>query len=171
MSLRRSNVTVAISNRKKRQTEYTGDFVDSSDAYIEIKNITKTFGTVVANKNICLDVLKGEIHALLGENGSGKSTLMNVLSGIYTPDSGSVFIGGNEVYFNSPKDSIKMGIGMIHQHFKLVDLLSAKENIIAGRKGDFLLGSKKLSEHISAITAKYGLEVDPDKKVYNMYVG
>lgn len=153
------------------EIENTGDFVDSSNAFIEIKNITKTFGTVVANNNICLNVRRGEIHALLGENGSGKSTLMNVLSGIYTPDSGSVFIGGNEVHFNSPRDSIKKGIGMIHQHFKLVDLLTAKENIIAGRQGDFLMGSKKLSERISAITAKYGLEVDPDKKVYNMSVG
>ena len=125
----------------------------------------------MANNNICLDVRKGEIHALLGENGSGKSTLMNVLSGIYTPDSGSVFIGGKEVYFNSPKDSIRMGIGMIHQHFKLVDLFTAKENIVAGQKGDFLLGNKQLTESIAAISLKYGLEVNPDKKVYNMSVG
>lgn len=145
--------------------------MDTSNAYIKIKNITKTFGAVVANNNICLEVRKGEIHALLGENGSGKSTLMNVLSGIYTPDSGSVFIGGKEVYFNSPKDSIRMGIGMIHQHFKLVDLLTAKENIVAGQKGDFLLENKKLSESIAAISVKYGLEVNPDKKVYNMSVG
>lgn len=150
--------------------ENTGDFVDSN-AYIEIKNITKIFGNVVANNNICLDVRKGEIHALLGENGSGKSTLMNVLSGIYTPDSGSVFIGGSEVHFNSPKDSIIKGIGMIHQHFKLVDLLTAKENIIAGQRGDLLLNNKKLSERILSITEKFGLEVDPDKKVYNMSVG
>ena len=145
--------------------------MDTSSAYIQIKNITKIFGSVVANNNICLEVRKGEIHALLGENGSGKSTLMNVLSGIYTPDSGSVFIGGREVYFNSPKDSIRMGIGMIHQHFKLVDLLTAKENIVAGQKGDFLLGNKRLSERIAAISVKYGLEVNPDKKVYNMSVG
>lgn len=145
--------------------------MDSSNAYIQIKSITKTFGTVVANNNICLDVRKGEIHALLGENGSGKSTLMNVLSGIYIPDSGSVFIGGKEVHFNSPQDSIRMGIGMIHQHFKLVDVLTAKENIVAGRKGDFLLRNKKLSERIATISARYGLEVNPDKKVYNMSVG
>ena len=145
--------------------------MNSCNAYIQIKDITKTFGAVVANNNICLDVRKGEIHALLGENGSGKSTLMNVLSGIYTPDSGSVFIGGKEVYFNSPKDSIRMGIGMIHQHFKLVDLLTAKENIVAGQKGDFLLGNKQLTESIAAISLKYGLEVNPDKKVYNMSVG
>ncbi len=151
--------------------EDTGDFVDSSNAYIQIKNITKTFGSVVANNNICLDVQKGEIHALLGENGSGKSTLMNVLSGIYAPDSGSVIIGGKVVRFHSPKDSIKMKIGMIHQHFKLVDLFTAKENIIAGQKGDHILQQSKISEHIASIATKYGLDVDPDKKVYNMSVG
>lgn len=141
-----------------------------NQAYVQIKNITKTFGTVVANNKICLDVRKGEIHALLGENGSGKSTLMNVLSGIYTPDSGSVYIGGKEVKFNSPKDSIKMGIGMIHQHFKLVDILTATENIIAGQKGDFLFEKNKLSKHVKDISYRFGLNVDPDKKVYNMSV-
>lgn len=141
-----------------------------TQSYIEIKNITKTFGAVVANNNICLDVRKGEIHALLGENGSGKSTLMNVLSGIYTPDSGSVFIDGKEVRFNSPKDSIHMGIGMIYQHFKLVDILTARENIIAGQKGDFLLDRDKISQRIRDISSKFGLIVDPDKKVYNMSV-
>ncbi len=145
--------------------------MNCDNAYIQIENVTKTFGTVVANNKICLDVRKGEIHALLGENGSGKSTLMNVLSGIYSPDSGSVFIGGKQVCFNSPKDSIKLGIGMIHQHFKLVDVLTAKENIVAGQKGDFLLGNRELSEKIAAISAKFGLEVNPDKKVYNMSVG
>ncbi len=138
--------------------------------YVEIKNITKTFGTVTANKDICLDLRKGEIHALLGENGSGKSTLMNVLSGIYIPDSGSVFIGGKKVRFSSPKDSIKMGIGMIHQHFKLVEVLTAKENIIAGQKGGFFLGESRLFKEIRDISTKFGLNVDPDKKVYNMSV-
>lgn len=141
-----------------------------SRAYVEIKNITKTFGTVVANRDICLEVRKGEIHALLGENGSGKSTLMNVLSGIYTPDSGSVFIGGRQIAFNSPRDSIRMGIGMIHQHFKLVEVLTAMENIIAGQKGDFFLGKKALSGRIRDISSKFGLNVDPDKKVYSMSV-
>lgn len=139
--------------------------------YIEIKNITKTFGAVVANNNICLDVRKGEIHALLGENGSGKSTLMNVLSGIYIPDSGSVFIGGKEVSFSSPKDSIRKGIGMIHQHFKLVDIFTAKENIIAGQKNGFWLGKNSLSGQMREISARFGLDVDPDKKIYNMSVG
>ncbi|MCR4435954.1 MAG: ABC transporter ATP-binding protein [Clostridiales bacterium] len=140
-------------------------------AFIQIRGITKTFGAVTANNNISLNICKGEIHALLGENGSGKSTLMNVLSGIYSPDSGSIFIDGKEVHFNSPKDSIKAGIGMIHQHFKLVEVLTAKENIIAGQKGSFFIGSKDLSRKIKDISEKFGLEIDPDKKVYNMSVG
>jgi len=157
------------SRRNSTQRLIKGDFVNKQ-AYIEIKNITKTFGTVVANRDICLDVRKSEIHALLGENGSGKSTLMNVLSGIYTPDSGSVFIGGKKVAFNSPKDSIRMGIGMIHQHFKLVDVLTARENIIAGQKGKFLLEKNTLSQSIREISSKFGLNVEPDKKIYNMSV-
>lgn len=143
----------------------------NNQVFIQIENITKTFGTVVANNNISLTVCKGEIHALLGENGSGKSTLMNVLSGIYSPDSGSIFIDGKKVSFNSPRDSIKMGIGMIHQHFKLVDVLTAKENIIAGQRGNFFIGEKKLSKQIREISERFGLEIDPDKKIYNMSVG
>jgi len=145
--------------------------VAGGNAYIQIKNITKTFGAVVANNSISLDVNKGEIHALLGENGSGKSTLMNVLAGIYTPDSGEIFIDGREVHFRSPRESIKMGIGMIHQHFKLVDLFTAKENIIAGMSGVKLKDYGRLTQHIAAVASRYGLEVDPDKKVYNMSVG
>ncbi|MCX7709348.1 MAG: ABC transporter ATP-binding protein [Clostridia bacterium] len=143
----------------------------NKETFIQLKNITKTFGTVVANSNINLSVCKGEIHALLGENGSGKSTLMNVLSGIYTPDSGSILIDGSEVRFNSPKDSIRMGIGMIHQHFKLVDVLTAKENIILGQKGSLFINQKKLSKQIKEISDRYGLDIDPDKKIYNMSVG
>ncbi len=137
---------------------------------IKMENITKTFGEVIANENVSLSIKRGEVHSILGENGAGKSTLMNILSGIYIPDSGSIYIRDNKVSFNSPKDSIDMGIGMIHQHFKLVDVLSAKENIIAGQKGTFFLQGKKVSEEIINISKKYGLEVDPDKKVYNMSV-
>lgn len=139
--------------------------------YIKMENITKTFGTVVANKDINLTVHKGEIHALLGENGAGKSTLMNMLSGIYTPDSGSIFIHNKKVSFSSPRDSIKMGIGMIHQHFKLVDVFTAKENIAAGQKGSFFINKSRLSDQIRQTSARFGLEIDPDKKVYNMSVG
>ncbi len=143
----------------------------NNEVYIKIENLTKTFGSVIANNNVSLEVRKGEIHALLGENGSGKSTLMNMLSGIYTPDSGSIYIKGNKVSFKNPKDSMALGIGMIHQHFKLVEVLTAKENIIAGQKGSFFVGSKKLSSKIREISEKYGLVVDPDKKIYNMSVG
>ena len=143
----------------------------NNEVYIKIENLTKTFGSVIANNNVSLEVRKGEIHALLGENGSGKSTLMNMLSGIYTPDSGSIYIKGNKVSFKNPKDSMALGIGMIHQHFKLVEVLTAKENIIAGQKGSFFVGSKKLSSKIREISEKYGLVVEPDKKIYNMSVG
>lgn len=137
---------------------------------VDIQNISKTFGKVIANKNISLKFYSGEIHSILGENGAGKSTLMNMLSGIYTPDSGSIFVKGKKVKFNLPKDSINMGIGMIHQHFKLVDILTAKENIIAGQDGKFFINGKKLSKEIKEISEKYGLEISPDKKVYNMSV-
>ncbi|HEY5583736.1 MAG TPA: ABC transporter ATP-binding protein [Ruminiclostridium sp.] len=143
----------------------------NNEVYIKIENLTKTFGPVIANNNICLEVNKGEIHAILGENGSGKSTLMNMLSGIYTPDSGVIYIKGKHVSLKTPKDSMSMGIGMIHQHFKLVEVLTAKENIIAGQKGSFFVGSKKLSEKIRKISEKFGLTIDPDKKIYNMSVG
>ena len=143
----------------------------NNEVYIKLENLTKTFGPVVANNNVSLEVNKGEIHALLGENGSGKSTLMNMLSGIYTPDSGNIYIKGKKVSFRTPKDSMNMGIGMIHQHFKLVDVLTAKENIIAGQEGSFFLHSRKLSRKIRDISDKFGLSVEPDKKVYNMSVG
>ena len=139
--------------------------------YISMKNINKSFGKVVANRDINLSVSQGEIHALLGENGSGKSTLMNMLSGVYTPDSGSIFIKGVEVQFAAPKDAIKAGIGMIYQHFKLIDVLTAKENIILGQKNSFFLNQKALSEKIREMSVRFGLDIDPDKKVYNMSVG
>lgn len=151
------------------QTNQKVNSVDNNEV-VQLRGITKTFGTVVANNNINFDVRRGEIHALLGENGSGKSTLMNVLSGIYFPDSGSIFIKGKEVRFNSPRDSIKMGIGMIYQHFRLIDVLTAKENIIIGQKGGFFVNRKKLRDEIRKISEKFGLEIDPDKKVYNMSV-
>lgn len=138
---------------------------------IIMENISKSFGAVKANEDVSLTVNNGEIHALLGENGAGKSTLMNMLSGIYNPDSGSVFIQGEKVDFASPRDSIAMGIGMIHQHFKLIDVLTAKENIILGQKGGFFIKGKELSNKIREISDKYGLDIDPEKKVYDMSVG
>ncbi|MDO4545721.1 MAG: ABC transporter ATP-binding protein [Bacillota bacterium] len=136
-----------------------------------MKNISKIFGALKANDNVNLQVRPGEVHALLGENGAGKSTLMNMLSGIYTPDTGTIKIDGEEVHFSSPKDSIKMGIGMIHQHFKLVDVMTAKENIVIGQPGGFFSHGKALTRSVKELSDQYGLDVDPDKKVYDMSVG
>lgn len=142
-----------------------------NDICVTLEGICKSFGSVKANQNINFNVREGEIHALLGENGSGKSTLMNILSGIYQPDSGHIELYGKRVSFSSPKESIAAGIGMVHQHFKLVDVLTAKENIDAGsRDGGFFTGTKKLYERILNIENKYGLKLDPGKKVYNMSV-
>ena len=104
-------------------------------AAVTMKNITKKFGPVVANDKVNLEIYKGEILALLGENGSGKTTLMNMLSGIYFPDEGQIFINGKETVIRSPKDAYACGIGMVHQHFKLIDVLTAAENIVLGMKG------------------------------------
>lgn len=145
--------------------------MSTDSPYLKMEGLTKTFGKVIANNNVNLEVNKGEVHALLGENGAGKSTLMNMLSGIYTPDSGSIFIRGNKVEFTSPKDSINAGIGMIHQHFKLVELFTAKENIILGQKLSIFLNNKEMSGGIRELSQKYQLDVDPDKKVYDMSVG
>lgn len=135
---------------------------------VSMRNVTKTFGSVIANKNVNLDIYKGEILALLGENGSGKTTLLNMLSGIYFPDEGHIFINGKEEIIRSPKDSLNLGIGMVHQHFKLVDVLSAAENIILGLEGK--LNIKEASKKITHICQKYGFEVDPTQKVYDMSV-
>lgn len=137
---------------------------------IELRNITKTFGSVVANNNVSLSLKKGEILALLGENGSGKTTLMNMISGIYYPDSGQILVDGREVSITSPKDAFSLGIGMIHQHFKLIDIFTAAENIVLGLPGKGHLDRKKLSAEISEISARYGFELDPDKKIYDMSV-
>ena len=142
----------------------------ASQFAIEMKGITKTFGSVVANKNVDLNVKEGEILALLGENGSGKTTLMNMLSGIYKPDSGSIYIDGREVSIDSPEDSKKLGIGMVHQHFKLVDVFSAADNIWMGReKSGFVLKKDRYAQ-ISEIAQKFGFDIDAKKKVYNMSV-
>ena len=138
---------------------------------IELKNITKTFGPkVIANKNVCLTAYRGEILSILGENGSGKTTLMNMISGIYFPDEGQIFIDGEEVTIASPKDAFAYKIGMIHQHFKLVDVFSAAENIVLGleEKGKYNL--KAAEQKVNEICGKYGFEVDPKKKIYTMSV-
>ncbi|MFA6807487.1 MAG: ABC transporter ATP-binding protein [Eubacteriales bacterium] len=143
----------------------------SGSAFIFMKDITKVFGTVTATNSMSFEVEKGEIHALLGENGAGKSTLMNMLSGIYIPDSGHILIDGKEVNFSSPRDSIKAGVGMIHQHFKLVDILTGLENIMLGQKYGLFINKKLLNIQIRKIMDKYHLEIDMSKYVYDMSVG
>ncbi len=139
-------------------------------AAIELKNITKTFGSVVANKDVNLTVNRGEILSILGENGSGKTTLMNMISGIYYPDHGQIFIDGEEVVIRSPKDAFKYKIGMIHQHFKLVDVFSATENIILGLKEEGKYDIKQAAASIKEIADKYEFEIEPLKKIHEMSV-
>ena len=135
---------------------------------VAMRDITKTFGSVLANDKVWLNIYRGEILALLGENGSGKTTLMNMLSGIYFPDSGHIEIDGKEVVIRSPKDAFDLGIGMVHQHFKLVDVLTAAENIVLGLKGK--LDMKAACAAINEICEKYGFDVDPNQKIYDMSV-
>ena len=144
--------------------------MEKKTAAVKMRNITKAFGPVLANDKVWLDIYRGEILALLGENGSGKTTLMNMLSGIYFPDEGEITIDGKEVVIRSPKDALNLGIGMIHQHFKLVDVLTATENIILGLEGKGRLDLKAASAKIREICDKYGFDVDPDMKIYEMSV-
>ena len=137
---------------------------------VKMRGITKVFGSIVANDKVDLDIRRGEILALLGENGSGKTTLMNMLSGIYFPDDGEIEVDGKPVTIGSPKDAFDLGIGMIHQHFKLVDVLTAAENIILGLPGKQRLDMKAVAEEIKKICSQYGFEVDPNQKIYNMSV-
>ena len=135
---------------------------------VEMKNISKHFGNVVANKNVDLDVYRGEILAILGENGCGKTTLTNMLAGVYFPDEGQIFVDGREVVISSPKDAFANRIGMIHQHFKLIDIFTAAENIVLGveEKGKFNI--KAVNQKVAEIADRYGFKIDPKKKIYDM---
>lgn len=137
---------------------------------LELRNVSKRFGNIVANKNVNLTVRSGEILAVLGENGSGKTTLMNMISGIYHPDEGEIFVNEQPVTINSPKDAFNYKIGMIHQHFKLVDVFTATENIVLGVDGDKKFNLKEAEKKVEEISSKYGFEIDPKKKIYTMSV-
>lgn len=162
MSLRHSSIEF---------TGRTGECVEGNNVAIELRKITKTFGSVVANDAIDLSVRKGEILALLGENGSGKTTLMNMLSGIYKPDSGEILVDGQPVTIHSPEDSKRLGIGMVHQHFKLVENFSAADNIwIGAEQGGSPLLLPARYEKIRQIGDRFGFHIDPKKMVYDMAV-
>ena len=135
-----------------------------------MENITKRFGTVLANDSITMELREGEILSLLGENGSGKTTLMNMLSGIYYPDGGQIYVHGEPVTIASPRDAFEHGIGMIHQHFKLVDVFTATENIVLGLEGEGRLDLKKAGRKIAEICERYGFDIRPDQKIYDMSV-
>ena len=148
---------------------YERGFNVSKQPAIELKNITKRFGKVVANKNVNLTAYRGEILSILGENGSGKTTLMNMISGIYFPDEGQIFVDGEEAVIASPKDAFAYKIGMIHQHFKLVDVFTAAENIVLGIE-DGKYDLKRSTNEIKSISEQYGFELVPEKKIYSMSV-
>ena len=142
----------------------------SADAAIELRGITKVFGSIVANKDVNLTVNRGEILSILGENGSGKTTLMNIIAGIYFPDHGQIFIDGSEAVIRSPRDAFSYGIGMIHQHFKLVDVFTAAENIVLGLEEKERFNMQRSARRIREISEQYGFEIDPEKKIYEMSV-
>ena len=137
---------------------------------IELRHITKRFGKVVANDDISLEIRRGEILSLLGENGSGKTTLMNMLAGIYFPDEGKILVNGEPTTIASPKDAFACGIGMIHQHFKLVDVFTAAQNIVLGLEGKGAFDLRAAARRVKEISEKYGFDIDPGKKVYDMSV-
>lgn len=144
--------------------------MDNKIPAVTMRDISKSFGTVLANDKVWLDIYRGEILALLGENGSGKTTLMNMLSGIYYPDEGEICIDGKPVVISSPKDAFDHGIGMIHQHFKLVDVLTAAENIVLGLKEPGRLNMDAVAKKVREICDTYGFDVDPNQKIYDMSV-
>ena len=137
---------------------------------LELRNVTKRFGTVVANKDINFTLYKEEILSLLGENGSGKTTLMNMISGIYYPDEGEIFVNGEKASILSPKDAFDYKIGMIHQHFKLVDVFTAAQNVVLGINDGKRYNLKDVNSRVSEIAKKYGFEIDPKKKIHEMSV-
>ena len=142
----------------------------AGETAIELKGITKRFGKVVANNKVSLKVRQGEILSLLGENGSGKTTLMNMIAGIYFPDEGQIFVRGQEVVIRSPRDAYRLKIGMIHQHFKLVDVFSAAENIVLGLKEPGRFDIRKVAARVREISERYGFDIDPNKKIHEMSV-
>ncbi|MEA5574842.1 ABC transporter ATP-binding protein [Anabaena sp. UHCC 0451] len=139
--------------------------------YLQLENITKSFGSFVANDNINLTIEAGKIHGILGENGAGKTTLMNIISGVYQPDSGQIYLEEKPVNITSPKIAIKLGIGMIYQHFMLVPSLTVTENIILGTEKTWRLNLRHKHQEIAALSQQYQLEINPSSKIQDLPVG
>ena len=137
---------------------------------LELKNISKRFGEKYANKNVDLTLYHGEILAILGENGSGKTSMVNMVAGIYYPDEGEIFVDGKPATITSPKDAFQYKIGMIHQHFKLVDVFSASENIVLGIKEPGKFKLSEVDKRVAEISEKYGFQLNPQKKIHEMSV-
>lgn len=155
-----------ILSKAKTRAEAEGDV----PLAVRMEHIYKSFGKVCANKDVCLELRQGEILALLGENGSGKTSLVNMLSGVYFPDAGDIYIRGNKETIRSPRDAYNLGIGMIHQHFKLVEVFTAAENIVLGQPGTLRMSKKNIEEEVTELAERYGFEIDPTKKIYDMSV-
>ena len=170
MTVRRGKLLENIKARAEKTAAATEASGGGRVPAVEMIGITKYFRSIPVNDSIDMKIYKGEILSLLGENGSGKTTLMNMLSGIYFPDSGSIRIDGQPVHIKSPKDALDLHIGMIHQRFKLVDVLTAAENVVLGLNESFRLNLKNVRREVASICEKYGFTVDPDKKVYDMSV-
>jgi simple sugar transport system ATP-binding protein len=146
--------------------------VTDREVVVAMEGICKRFPGVIANDAVGLEVLKGEIHTLLGENGAGKSTLMNILTGIYRPDAGTISVKGKPVHFRTPKDAIAAGIGMVHQHFKLVETHTVTENIVLGLgRGLALVNLKQAESEVARLSEEYGVVVDPRALVWQLSIG
>src|SRR5881392_3585493 len=144
------------------------------DLVLEMRGIRKEFPGTVANDDVDLDVRRGEVHALLGENGAGKSTLMNILYGLYKPDGGEIRVRGKPVSFSSAKDAIEAGIGMVHQHFMLIPVMTVAENIVLGtepRREGAILDLGAAEKRVRELSVRYGLAVDPRARIRNISVG
>jgi len=141
--------------------------------FLRLENMTKKFGDIYANKDINLTIMEGEVHTLLGENGAGKSTLMNIIIGLYHPSKGSIYHQGKKVKIDSPSKAVKLGIGMVHQHFMLIEAMTVFENIILGTKKDssIFIKKDKIKLEIQALADKYGLDVELDKEITDISVG
>src|SRR4051812_18131411 len=148
--------------------------VEPKTPAVKLVGITKRFPGVVANDHINFDVLPGEVHALLGENGAGKSTLMNILVGLYTPDEGEIVLHGKPIELGSTKAAIEHGIGMVHQHFMLIPVMTVAENIVLAtepRRGGILLDYDAATKRVRELSERYGLLVDADARVERITVG